>query len=445
MQKIERNYKAIFEIGRIDGGLFYAEESLTIQYPFTVEFDVNVGTYGAPNVGVFQFYNLNKQDQAKLWVDMYNLGKKYVIMSFYAGYGDDMPLIFSGKVMSGDSFRDSGSVDTITTIQVMGGFSIFKYGYANSTYQAGTKYSNVIASLLSNIPKATVGYLSDSLPKLARNQSFMGQTLDLLKRELSGYNIYEEQGELHVLKDKDVIPGDIITITEKSGLLGTPRRAEQSLEVTTIFEPGLRCSQLVYLSSQYELIKNQTYKIVAIHHHGVISPVISGNLTTTCTLWYGDIETEWSRINKKGVGSTTAKVSSTKWQKPVKNGHITSSFGWRIHPIFKTKKYHDGIDISASLGEPVYATESGYVVTAEVRGGYGNFILIAHGKDNDGNTLSSAYGHLKDWKVTSGQNVNKGDIIGTAGTSGNSTGPHLHFEVRKNQQPVNPTLYIGGF
>ena len=115
---------------------------------------------------------------------------------------------------------------------------------------------------------------------------------------------------------------------------------------------------------------------------------------------------------------------------------ITSEFGWRIHPIYGTSKYHSGVDIGASYGATVIAADSGTVITAGWVSGYGNCIVISHG-----NGVSTLYGHLSSIAVSSGQSVSQGQTIGYVGSTGNSTGPHLHWEVTVNGESQNPLNY----
>jgi murein DD-endopeptidase MepM/ murein hydrolase activator NlpD len=115
------------------------------------------------------------------------------------------------------------------------------------------------------------------------------------------------------------------------------------------------------------------------------------------------------------------------------NGKITSYFGWRVHPILHKKKYHSGLDIAADTGTPIAAADAGAVIYSGRNGGYGNMIALDHG-----NGISTVYGHCSALLVTIGQNVAKGEIIGKVGSTGFSTGPHLHFEVRKEGVPVDP-------
>ncbi len=105
---------------------------------------------------------------------------------------------------------------------------------------------------------------------------------------------------------------------------------------------------------------------------------------------------------------------------------ITSIFGWRTHPISGTTRFHAGIDLGAPIGTPVLATFSGQVVSADWMGGYGNTVLLQHGAG-----LRSLYAHLSESLVRPGQVVMQGTVIGLSGSTGNSTGPHLHFETRR--------------
>lgn len=125
-----------------------------------------------------------------------------------------------------------------------------------------------------------------------------------------------------------------------------------------------------------------------------------------------------------------------KWPLPGYS-RITSEFGWRIHPIYGDKRFHDGIDIAAPRGTPIVAAADGTVILAGWYGGYGNAVVISHG----GN-ITTLYGHMSQILVSNGQRVSKGDRIGLVGTTGTSTGNHLHFGVRKSGDPINPWPYL---
>jgi murein DD-endopeptidase MepM/ murein hydrolase activator NlpD len=115
------------------------------------------------------------------------------------------------------------------------------------------------------------------------------------------------------------------------------------------------------------------------------------------------------------------------------DGHITSYFGYRYHPILHFTRFHAGVDIGAAWGSPIVAAADGQVVAAGWAGGYGREVQIAHSGG-----ITSLYGHMSDIVAQPGSFVHAGQLIGYVGSSGLSTGPHVHFEVRQNGQPVNP-------
>ena len=118
-------------------------------------------------------------------------------------------------------------------------------------------------------------------------------------------------------------------------------------------------------------------------------------------------------------------------------GEITSDFGWRTHPITGAQRFHSGIDIGGDYGDPIYAAQAGTVEYAGWISGYGNAVIINHGGG-----ISTLYGHCQSVEVSTGENVAQGDLIALCGSTGNSTGPHCHFEVRVNGEPVNPLSYL---
>ncbi len=119
------------------------------------------------------------------------------------------------------------------------------------------------------------------------------------------------------------------------------------------------------------------------------------------------------------------------------SGTITSPFGYRRSPFGGGMEFHQGLDIAAPMGTTVTAAASGTVISAGWYGGYGNYILIDHG-----GSMATGYGHLSQIFVSAGQSIQKGQAIGAVGSTGMSTGPHLHFEVRMNGKPTDPAAYL---
>lgn len=124
---------------------------------------------------------------------------------------------------------------------------------------------------------------------------------------------------------------------------------------------------------------------------------------------------------------------------PLSGPRISSDFGTRKHPKLGIIRHHDGIDLAAPSGSPVRAISDGVVVFADPRGGYGNLVVVAHSGG-----LSSHYGHLSSMAVAPGARIKAGQIIGRVGSTGISTGPHLHFEIRTNGVAGDPEKFIPG-
>lgn len=120
------------------------------------------------------------------------------------------------------------------------------------------------------------------------------------------------------------------------------------------------------------------------------------------------------------------------------NSFISSLFGWRIDPFTGKQEFHEGLDIGVWYNTPVLATAEGRVTYAGWLNGYGHIVKIEHGSG-----FETRYGHLNKIKVKKDEFVKKGEVIGYSGNSGRSTGPHLHYEIRKNDIPVDPLNYIG--
>jgi murein DD-endopeptidase MepM/ murein hydrolase activator NlpD len=146
----------------------------------------------------------------------------------------------------------------------------------------------------------------------------------------------------------------------------------------------------------------------------------------------------------KGGKSSNQFYGSASFIRPV-DGWISSSFGQRFHPIFKRWIKHNGMDFAAPSGHKIRAADSGVVIVAGEKPqyrGYGKVTVIDHGLRKDGKRIATVYAHQSRILVHEGQMVKQGMEIGWVGSTGYSTGPHLHFEVRENGAPVDPARYI---
>ena len=142
----------------------------------------------------------------------------------------------------------------------------------------------------------------------------------------------------------------------------------------------------------------------------------------------------WKRLDTGLTANIGIAIPS---RRPIEQMSLSSSYGMRVHPITGKLARHNGVDIPAPYGTPIYATADGIVGRAQRLGGYGNYVEIEHG-----NAIETRYGHLSSFVVQPGQQVKKGDVIGYVGSTGRSTGNHLHYEVRIDGEPVNPMPFV---
>jgi murein DD-endopeptidase MepM/ murein hydrolase activator NlpD len=194
-------------------------------------------------------------------------------------------------------------------------------------------------------------------------------------------------------------------------------------EVSALY--GLKSDPAMVAASTEQIQEAQVHssldQLYALRHTaltGAASVGISLGLTRNSTT------ADWIRANS----------APNLW--PVE-GQITGSFGERIDPFNGEGAFHSGVDISSFVGSPVMAPADGVVTFSDFMGGYGRAVIVDHGHG-----ISTRYGHLSSFAVTAGQHIQRGDTIGYVGLSGRSTGPHLHYEVRINDVPVNPYKYL---
>ena len=145
------------------------------------------------------------------------------------------------------------------------------------------------------------------------------------------------------------------------------------------------------------------------------------------------------RSNAKNVKDSEKFTTTSDFIMPA-YGPVTSPFGWRTHPIFKSRKFHSGVDLGVPMGTAVKCSNSGVVTFVGWYGGYGKVVIVDHGIYK-GKPVSTLYAHLSSYSVSQGTKVSRGQVIARSGSTGYSTGPHLHFEVRVNGSPVNPYSY----
>jgi murein DD-endopeptidase MepM/ murein hydrolase activator NlpD len=236
-------------------------------------------------------------------------------------------------------------------------------------------------------------------------------------RKVAHYNqLRDEQAQLkdryshleQVAKERDIQVASLGSLaSEVSALYGL--KSDPAMVVASTEQ--IQRAQVASSLDQLYALKNTALT-------GAASVGISMGLTKNSTT------ADWMRAN----------AAPNLW--PVE-GQITGSFGERIDPFNGEGAFHSGVDISATVGSTVIAPADGIVTFADFLGGYGRAVMVDHGHG-----ISTRYGHLASFAVTAGQYIHRGDTIGYVGLSGRSTGPHLHYEVRINDTPVNPYKYL---
>ncbi|MBX7491828.1 M23 family metallopeptidase [Qipengyuania sp. 1NDW9] len=150
---------------------------------------------------------------------------------------------------------------------------------------------------------------------------------------------------------------------------------------------------------------------------------------------FTELFARWESPN--AIDAVVAPQVSVPSRMPLEDARLTSDYGMRTHPVLRRRLGHKGVDLAAPTGTPIYATADGYVSKAQRWSSYGNFVSIEHGA-----RIQTRYAHMSRIAVAPGTRVEKGDIIGYVGSTGRSTGPHLHYEVRIDGEAVNPVPYM---
>ena len=159
---------------------------------------------------------------------------------------------------------------------------------------------------------------------------------------------------------------------------------------------------------------------------------------TTGDREFAELFASWRSMDKTGIAAPASIAGvSVPSRMPLDDATLTSDYGSRIHPVLGGRRNHNGVDLAQPTGTPVYATADGIVSKADYWGSYGNYIQIEHGGE-----METRYAHLSGYAVAAGEQVRKGQLIGFVGSTGRSTGPHLHYEVRVAGQAVDPTPYM---
>lgn len=430
-------------------------ETTIVEYPITCKFTVTRGVFAQSNSATIQLYNLAPDTRNRIFQDAWTNAvdkTKWKYIRLEAGWNGTMSEIFVGRIMQAYSSKSGGQTDVITEIQATA-LDIFD-SQSSHTFAAGTTFKDALKIMASDMPNVLLGNTGTLEGAFQTPTTFDGNTMDEINK-LTGGHSFVDNGVLNTLMDNEVIDVPVPVISNNTTLLETPMRRDANLEIKTLFLPDLIVGQLVEVDSSISPNFNGQFKLVGFTHDCLISPTQAGTRTTQMVLWIGPLlpganiaitggaaPVEFSKVKGEDVSPVNPKAIEPKWIRPCP-GAITSPFGYRIHPVTKERKLHKGIDIGAPLGTQVKAIADGTVVYAGSNDpkGYGTYVILNHGKIN-GKNITSEYGHLSSYAVSSGQKVKQGCIIARSGNSGASSGPHLHLTIKENGTAVNPQKYI---
>ena len=307
MIKKQRNYKLVYTAPPSDSN--YDPIEVEICYPIDLELDIKRDTCATSNTATFKLYNLSKNTRELIFQDLFNINR-YCFVDLYAGYGDNMPLIFRGKVMQAYSSR-SGT-EMITEIEALDNDII--QSYSMYTFEADTPKLDVFNKLIQDMPNVQIGAIGSLEGNLPTRTVFDDPTFIAINK-LTGNRVFIDNGKLNLLSDNECL-GDvgIYQITSDTGLLGSPKRRDAMVEIDVVFAPEITVGQLVDLNSSTVTEFNGQYKVLGVHHHGPIGEQVSGELTTTLSLFVGSLLPNSNYII---TGNTTYQPVST-----VKNNKV---------------------------------------------------------------------------------------------------------------------------
>ena len=260
--------------------------NLRITPPFTVQFDITRSILTSANVCSLRIYNLSENNRNQLRFNFYNTGELRPI-EFQAGYGTtNLPIVFTGNITEASSVREGK--DFITTIQCFDGGFAFANAITNLNFPDGTAQNVILEALVNSLDQYGVapGAIGSYPGSISRGNAYSGSTTDILA-ELTNGGFFIDNGKANCLGNSECVEGGIAVINAKSGLLNTPVLQQTILTFDMLFEPGVIAGQQIQLQSLTEQNYNGFYKVLSIHHVGMISPSVCGDAVTSLGMYYG--------------------------------------------------------------------------------------------------------------------------------------------------------------
>lgn len=433
-------------------GLRFESRSMKNPNGFYISFSINKNQEKEPNESTVIIYNLSEDNRREL-------DKKYYYIILNAGYNNDEKLLSLGEILEVKHIFDTNSIKT--TISFNDGSQKYSNSAISKTFSSGTKIKTIIDEISKSMgyKDPFIADIDDNL-EISNATTISGKSSEILKDfcDKAGVKFSIQNDKLYIKKEDSYIPGKTFLINKNTGLIDSvekkirkllkkykPKRKNlkktSSAETVENFykkqyekdhEVELKCLlQPEIIPGSYVLIESmfvKTYAVVSeVNHYG--SNFDNDFYTQLIT------KTPTSSAKKNNLTQsaiTTASSSNGDFVYPINQPRIISSrFGMRWG------RPHNGIDIACSSGTTIYASAAGTVEYSGILGQYGNCIIINHG-----NNIKTRYAHASSLLVSVDEMVTQGQAIGYAGSTGRSTGPHLHFELRLNGVPKDPLTYI---
>lgn len=437
--------------------VYTKNETIQVMLPLTCKMTITRSILTQNSTANIELYNLSLETRKAIDQPPFQAltdNRKYVTVEAGYGHENSMYLIFKGYIIEAYSSKQGGATNIITSIHA-NALDLLT-SYSSYQFEAGTSNREIFKTLASDLTNCSIANIGAIEGEIRSATTFEGNTLEQLNKLTGGYT-FIDNGQINCILSNEVIDVPIPVITDSNALLETPKRSAANLTVKTLFNPSLIVGQLLEIHSSIVPDYDGQYKVLGFTHDLYFSESTDGQRTTTAELWYtknlqnspiyvsGDKTQETvNKVKNETVSPVETSKVNTDWGFPLKTMQIRSNYGYRIHPIYKDKRLHDGIDLAAKLNTPVFAVADGKAEYVGLNGtltkGYGKYIRIDHG-----NGLKSFYGHLNSYSISQGQKVTKGQQIALSGNTGGSTGPHLHFGVRKGNNKENPLKYLPKF
>lgn len=292
--KFQRNYS--LSVQGNDGNTH------VISYPLTLEFQIKRDSLYSINSSTFRIYNLGQPTRNLIYLDQFNQGLVFRSLKLLAGYGTTLSTVFNGNVKFAQSYREEKGVNFITEIEG------FDFGWAAVNAQSNFNLSpgvdapvidsplvinRLIKDLQATVPKGSnlsIGAISNQFNKGGNayqtwDRGFMVANPTWPKiQEITQNNSYIDNGKVYVLFEDDVFDGELTVIDSSTGILGTPKKSNQRIDVETLFEPRLQIGQQIQLKSASLSQFNGNYKVIGLEHRGIISGAVGGELKTIISL-----------------------------------------------------------------------------------------------------------------------------------------------------------------